>query len=187
MAAGDSHPAPPSDGGTSRRTTMKKKLMALAAGVAAFVMLTGFGPGAGCGRSADPQERFARVQEKVTSKLNSELDTLKATPDQRAKILAIKDRLMQRAAAQVEQKARNGQAERQWVIDQLTSDAPDKAALHAKVDTKADEFKGIAHEGVDALVEVNGILNPEQRAQLKTRIQEMQARGGGWGPPGMGF
>src|SRR4051812_39685572 len=115
---------------------MKTKLMALVAGVAAFVMLTGFGPGAGCGRAPDPQERFARMQQMVTSHLNDQLDELKATPDQRAKIMAIKDRVLQQARSHFEQGREQGQADRQWAINQLTSDAPDKNALYAKADAK---------------------------------------------------
>ena len=166
---------------------MKTKLMALVAGVAAFVMLTGFGPGAGCGRAPDPQERFARMQQMVTSRLNDQLDELKATPDQRAKILAIKDRVLQQAQAHFEQGRQQGQADRQWAINQLTSDAPDKNALYAKADAKADEFKSIAHQAIDALVEVNQILTPAQRAQLKAKIESMPAHGGGFGPPGMDY
>jgi len=163
-----------------------KKLMILTAGVAAFVMLSGFGPG-GCGRASSPEEKFARVQQVVTNRLNDQLDELKATPDQRTKILAIKDRVLQQAKVQFEQRAQTGKADRQWFIDQLTSGTPDKAALYAKVDAKSDEFKSIGHQVIDALVEVNGILTPPQRAQLKAKLEEMTGREGGWGPPGMGY
>jgi Spy/CpxP family protein refolding chaperone len=167
---------------------MKTKLMALVAGVAAFVMLTGFGPAAGCGRAPNPEERFARAQQMITSRLNDQLDELKATPDQRAKILAIKDRVLQQARGHFEQGAQQRQADRQWAIDQLTSSNPDKAALYAKADAKADELKAISHQVIDALVEVNAVLTPDQRAQLKTKIEQLHARGEhGWGGPGMGY
>ena len=167
---------------------MKTKLMALVAGVAAFVMLTGFGPAAGCGRAANPEERFARVQQMMTSRLNDQLDELKATPDQRAKILAIKDRVLQQAKSHFEQGAQQRQGDRQWVLDQLTSGNPDKSALYAKADAKADELKSMAHQVIDALVEVNAVLTPDQRAQLKAKIEQMHARGeGGWGPPGVDY
>lgn len=167
---------------------MKTKLMALVAGVAAFVMLTGFGPAAGCGRAPNPEERFARVQQMVTSRLNDQLDELKATPDQRAKILAIKDRVLQQARGRFEQSAQQRQADHQWVLDQLTSGNPDKGALYAKADAKADEFKSMAHQVIDALVEVNAVLTPDQRAQLKAKIESMHGRGeGGFGPPGMDY
>jgi periplasmic protein CpxP/Spy len=166
---------------------MKTKLLALVGGVAAFVMLTGFGPGAGCGRAPDPQERFARAQQMITSRLNDQLDELKATPDQRAKILAIKDRVLQQAQSQMEQHRQQGQADRQWFINQLTSDAPDKDALYAKADAKADQAKSIAHQVIDALVEVNGVLTPAQRAQLKSKIEQMPSHEGGWGPPGVDY
>ena len=167
---------------------MKTKLMALVAGVAAFVMLTGFGPGAGCGRAPNPEERFARVQQMMTSRINDQLDELKATPDQRTKILAIKDRVLQQARSHFEQGAQQRQAEHQWVIDQLTSANPDKSALYAKADAKADEFKSMAHQVIDALVEVNAVLTPDQRAQLKAKIESMHGHGeGGFGPPGMDY
>src|SRR5262249_18749580 len=100
--------------------------------------------------------------------------------------MAIKDRVIQQAQSQMEQHRQQGQADRQWAINQLTSDAPDKNALYAKADAKADEFKSIAHQAIDALVEVNAILTPAQRAQLKAKIEQMPAREG-WGPPGMDY
>jgi Spy/CpxP family protein refolding chaperone len=133
-------------------------------------------------------KRFARAQEMITSRLNSQLDELKATPDQRAQILAIKDRVLQQAKAQFEQGAQQRQGDRQWAIDQLTSNNPDKAALYAKADAKADQFKAFSHQLIDALVEVNAVLTPDQRAQLKSKIEQLHARGeGGWGPPGMDY
>lgn len=166
---------------------MKKKILVVLAGVVAVLALSGFGPGGGCGRSADPQERFARVQEMVNKRVNDVLDELKATPDQRAQILAIKDRAIREAQAQLEQDLGQRQADKQWAIQQLTSDAPDKAALYAKLDAKADQLKTNGRKVIDVLVEVNAVLTPAQRAQLRAKIEELaQRHGGGFGGP-MGY
>jgi len=161
---------------------LKTKILVLVGGLAAIAMLSGFGPGGGFSRFSDPQERFNRMQEFATKRVNETLDELNATPDQRAKILAIKDRALAQAKEQFEQRRQQGQADKQWAIDQLTSNTPDRNAIYAKVDAKADQFKSIGHQVVDALLEVNAVLTPTQRAQLKTKLETMSARHGGWGP-----
>lgn len=166
---------------------MKRKLLVLVAALAAFVALSGFGPGAGCGRAADPQERFARAQEMVTKRLNDQLDELKVTPDQRTRILAVKDRVLNEARSRMEQSRDQGKADRQWAVDQLTSDRPDKSALYARLDAKADQLKGMGHQVIDALVEVNAILTPQQRTQLKAKLDQLPQHEGEWGPPGMAY
>ncbi len=137
---------------------------ALALLAVGLVTLTAF-TGGGCWHRGhrDP----AQVAAMVTNHVEDALDDLNATPDQRTKILAVKDRML--AAAQAvhsDQKATHDAFLAAW-----KSDAPDAAQLHALVDQRADELRKLAHEAVDAGIEVHGILTPDQRAKLTKKIE----------------
>jgi Spy/CpxP family protein refolding chaperone len=139
--------------------------------VSGALLLFGVGPivlatVGGCGRhhgSRDP----AQVAAMVTNHVEDTLDDLKATPDQRTRILAVKDRML--AAAQAAHGDRK--ATRDAVLAAWKSDTPDAASLHALVDQRADELRKLAHQAVDAGVEVHGILTPDQRAQVTRKIE----------------
>lgn len=145
---------------------MKKLIVAglfLAAGV---VALTGFA--GGCGHHGghgrhDP----ARMAAFVTEHVDDTLDDLEATPAQRERIHAVKDRMLERAQA-----ARAGHAEaRAEVLAQWKAETPDAARLHALVDARVEAMRAIAHEAVEAGLEVHGTLTPEQRAELTSKIE----------------
>ncbi len=100
--------------------------------------------------------------------VNGALDEIKATDAQRAKVLAVKDRML----AQVEKlhashEATHAEIERQWAADKM-----DAAALHALVNSRIDELRGVLNQGVDSLIEVHDTLTPEQRTQLADLIEE---------------
>jgi Spy/CpxP family protein refolding chaperone len=57
------------------------------------------------------------------------------------------------------------------LLDAWKSETPDAAKLHALVDQRADEMRKLAHEAVDAGIEVHGILTPDQRAKLTKKIE----------------
>ena len=128
-----------------------------------FVTLTGFHGGCGHRGPRDPAQTAAFV----TDRVDDALDDVDATPDQRARIHAVKDRML--AAAQ------RLHAERQQTHDALLAEwksaTPDAAKLHALVDARAEEMKKLAHEAVDAGIEVHGILTPEQREKLTKKIE----------------
>jgi protein CpxP len=145
---------------------MKKTLgitfaaLLLAAG---FVTLTGFG---GCGHHGHPRDP-AQVAAFVTDRVDDVLDDLDATPEQRTRINAVKDRLL--AAGQA---AHAGRREtHDAVVAEWKAERPDAARLHALVDARADELRQLAHQAVDAGVEVHGILTPEQRAKLTKKLE----------------
>jgi periplasmic protein CpxP/Spy len=146
-----------------------KKTIAIAAGallaVAGFVTLTGFGGcgGHGHGRPRDPAE----VASFVTARVDDALDDLNATPDQRTRINAIKDRLLASAQAAHGDRAATHDA----LLAEWKSAAPDAAKLHALVDERADAIKAFAHQAVDAGVEIHSILTPEQRDKLTKKIE----------------
>jgi Spy/CpxP family protein refolding chaperone len=135
-------------------------LLLLAVG---FVTLTGFHGGCGRRGPRDPAQAAAFV----TDRVDDALDDLDATPDQRTRIHAVKDRML--AAAQ------QLHAERQQTHDALLGEwksaTPDAARLHALVDARAEEMRKLAHQAVDAGIEVHGILTPEQREKVTKKVE----------------
>ncbi len=130
-----------------------------------LVTLTAFSGGGWCGHRGhrDP----AQLAAMVTNHVEDTLDDLHATPDQRTRILSVKDRML--AAAQ--QVHGDREATHDALLEAWKSDAPDTAKLHALVDQRVEEMRKLAHEAVDAGVEVHGILTPDQRAQLTKKIE----------------
>jgi len=147
---------------------MWKKTLLAFAGVAAiavgYLTLTGFrGPGHGCGGRGDP----ARMEKMISSHLDDVLDDLDATAEQRARITAVKDRLLAEGKA-----LRAGKGElHKDLVAQWESPNPDASRVHAIIDEKGDAMKGFAHKVADGLAEVHGILTPEQRAKLSKKMK----------------
>ncbi len=97
------------------------------------------------------------------------LDDLKATDAQRAKVLAVKDRLLAQAEKlHAQHEAAHAELEGSWAADKM-----DSAALHALVDARVEELRGVLHQAVDGLVEVHDTLTPEQRRQLVSLVEEL--------------
>ena len=141
----------------------KMTLAGGAAGLAAVAILAGFR--GGCGghpHGRDPAE----VAAFVTDRVDDALDDLDATPDQRQRIHEAKDRLL---AEGLKLRAARGETHRE-VLAQWDSKRPDAARLHALVDARIDEVRALAHEAVDAAVEVHGVLTPEQRARVSRKL-----------------
>jgi periplasmic protein CpxP/Spy len=98
-------------------------------------------------------------------RLDRLLDEVDATADQRAKIHAIRDRLAEKGKALHATRREDLKA----ALAQWDAANPDTAALHAKIDQRAQAMQAFAHEVADALVEVHGILTPDQRAKLSQK------------------
>jgi Spy/CpxP family protein refolding chaperone len=130
-----------------------------------FIALTGFGGGCGHrhGHGRDPAE----VAAFVTDRVDDALDDVEATPEQRAQIHAVKDRML--AAGLQTREARK--ATHDAIFAEWKSASPDAAKLHALVDARAEEMRAFAHQAVDAGVEVHGILAPEQREKLTKKVE----------------
>lgn len=128
-----------------------------------FVTLTAFrhGPG-GCG-PRDP----ARMERFIGNRLDDLLDDIQATPEQRQKIAAVKDRLL----AQAKALHQGGPADHQALLAQWESPNPDLSRVHSLIDQRGDAMKGFAHQAADALAEVHALLTPEQRAQLAKKLR----------------
>jgi Spy/CpxP family protein refolding chaperone len=147
---------------------MKKTLVAGVAGaplVIGLVALTGFA-GGHVRHLHDPAE----VAAFVTARVDDALDDLDATPAQRAQVGAVKDRML--AAALAQRDAR--QQTREAFLAEWKADEPDAARLHALVDQRAAELTALAHQAVDAAVEVHDTLTPEQRAKVARKIERFQ-------------
>jgi Spy/CpxP family protein refolding chaperone len=129
-----------------------------------FVALTGFRGGCGAHRHGrDPAE----VAAFVTDRVDDALDDLDATPEQRTRVQAVKDRLL--AAAQA---THAGHEEAHAaILAEWKSASPDAAKLHALVDARVEELRATAHQAVDAGVEVHGVLTPEQREKLTRKAE----------------
>lgn len=136
---------------------LAKTLLVLAALAGATLTLAAFRYAPG---HRDPS-RF------VTNRVEDLLDDVKATDAQRQQILAIKDRLL--AEGKALHAKRPGA--HQELLAQWESDRPDVARIHALVDARAAEMKAFADGVADALVEVHGVLTPEQRAVVTRKLK----------------
>jgi Spy/CpxP family protein refolding chaperone len=155
--------------------TWKKTLGAGAAGVLVLggaAALTGFAGGA-CGHGFGPHGRDpAAVAALVTDRVDDALDDLDATPEQRARIHAVKDRLL---AAAGEARSAGGD-HRAELLAAWRSESPDAARLHALVDQHVDALRAAAHSAVDGAVEVHGTLTPAQREKLAAKAERRTRR-----------
>jgi Spy/CpxP family protein refolding chaperone len=145
---------------------MKKTLVAGAAGallVTGLVALTGFAGGHFRHRMHDPAE----VTAFVTGRVDDALDDLDATPAQRTQVNAVKDRMLAAALASREARQQTHDA----FLTEWKADRPDAARLHALVDQRAAEMTALAHQAVDAAVEVHDALTPDQRAKVTRKIE----------------
>ncbi len=103
----------------------------------------------------------------VTHRVEDMLDDVHATDAQRQQILAIKDKLLADGKALHASHA----DVHQQLLAQWQADQPDAAKLHALIDDRAAAMKKFADEVADSLIQVHGILTPDQRAQLTKKMQ----------------
>ena len=103
----------------------------------------------------------------MTWGLEDALDDLDADEAQRKAIHGVKDWLFERVQA-----VRADRKEiRSTVLAEWNKETPDAALIHRLVDAKADELRALAHEAVDEMVGVHGVLNEKQRADIAKRIE----------------
>lgn len=145
---------------------MTRRFGMMGAGVAAVLLLSGFAfRGGGCGGWKHDPERGYKF---ASWRIDSKLDDLKATEDQKAKIHAIRDRVFTEVKAAVaEHRATRGEA-----LAQFERGNPDANALKNMVDARLSSAKGVAYKIVDALVEAHAVLTPEQQKQLTGKLRE---------------
>jgi Spy/CpxP family protein refolding chaperone len=148
--------------------TVSGKVLKLtgAAGVLAggFLLLTGFGPGqGGLGHGWRSPEKIDKF---VTFRLNDMLDDIKATPQQRAAVLASKDKVL----SSFLQNAESRKETHHQIVEQWKSSNPDAKAIHAAIDAQIEKTRALAHQAADEALAVHAILTPEQREQIAGRM-----------------
>ena len=139
------------------KKTLVTALTLVAVGVGALTLTAFRGHG-------DP----AHMDQMVERRLTKMLDTVQATDAQRQQITAIKDKVL--ADGKALRAAHQGTHEQLLAL--WKSDQPDVAKVHALVDARADAMKKFADEVADAMVQVHGILTPDQRAKVADQIQQ---------------
>jgi Spy/CpxP family protein refolding chaperone len=102
------------------------------------------------------------------------LKEIGATEAQKAKVTAIKDRLLEKARALHEE--RDGLHEELARLFQ--EDQVDAARVKALVRERTDAVARFGEEAADALVELHAVLTPEQRQKLRAGMQEHAGRHG---------
>ena len=157
------------------RRTWRKWAGLAAVVVGSFVLLGGAARAAGR-HMHDP----ARFEQLLGKKLEKMLDEVKATPEQRQQIVAIKDELA------AKRKAMRGdrRADHEELLAQWSSPNPDMNRIHARLDERSKELTAFGHEVADALARVHAILTPEQRAQVAEKLREHHGRRRGAAGPG---
>jgi Spy/CpxP family protein refolding chaperone len=104
--------------------------------------------------------------------VDEKLDEIGATDAQKQKVREIKDRLITQGHALRADKA----ALREQVLEQLSKDEPDAAQIKSIVRGRVEAFSRFADEATDALVEIHGVLTPEQRQKLLADAREHMER-----------
>jgi periplasmic protein CpxP/Spy len=144
---------------------MKKTLTTTLFAATALVMLTGWH--GGCGHST-PEEKAKRAQRMVSYYTDDFLDEIDATDDQRTKVHALTDRVVQQALPLIPEQQRA----KQELIAQWKSKQPDAATVHSIIDERIDAVRKVVHVGADALIELHKLLTPEQRKEIDERLPE---------------
>jgi Spy/CpxP family protein refolding chaperone len=150
---------------------LKVGLLALATVGAAGAL----GAGALRGHGGFHGHRSHAMMEKfIDFTLNQKLDEIQATEAQKQKVHEIKDRLVG------EGKALHDDRDdfRKQIVALLAQDEPDAARIRALVQQRTEAFTRFAGEATDAVLELHGVLTPDQRKQLLAHVQEhMEAHG----------
>jgi Spy/CpxP family protein refolding chaperone len=114
----------------------------------------------------------ARLNARVTDHLDDYLDDARASDAQRARIREVKDRLLPEGVALATANKKAGHQ----IAEQLASDRPDQARLHALVDQQIEATRAYAHKAIDGALEAHRTLSPEQRAALTKKLQRYASR-----------
>ena len=141
---------------------MKRKLLV---GVGVLVLSAASAVGFAATRSGHGPERAERF---INYRVDSALDDLGATDDQRRKILAIKDS----ALADGRETFKDHREVRDQLQAEWNKEKPDAARVHALIDARADAMRAMAHKMADNALAVHDVLTPDQRAQVSQEIAE---------------
>jgi Spy/CpxP family protein refolding chaperone len=143
-----------------KRRTMMGLAVAGTVGVLSAAAAVAFGGGAG-------GFRHGMMKRMVTAAIDEALDEAQVTPEQRARIHAVRDRVF--AAVETQRASRHAHLEE--ALRLFESDRPDPAALEALHRTAEAERAQVREAVHDALLEVHGILTPTQRRALADHVR----------------
>ena len=100
--------------------------------------------------------------------IEEKLKELNATDAQKQKVLEVKERLMREGTALHGDHA----AFRAELLELLSRDDLDPAALRALVKARTDTLVRFADDATDAVIELHGAFTPEQRTRLLADLRE---------------
>ena len=103
-----------------------------------------------------------RLKKMISSKVDDTLKEIDATGEQKEKITAIKDRLIEEGMKLHEQ----GKPDRKALITEWKKEKPDMGKIRELIDKQAEAKREFAHKIAAALAEVHDILTPEQIQKL---------------------
>jgi len=144
---------------------LKRKLLAFAA----VIGILGTAGGAfAFWRHGGGEHRAEKMKKFIDYRVNGVLDDLSVDDTQRTQINASKDRLIKQA----EQVFQSRGELRDSMLAQWNAEKPDAEAIHKLIDDRMDEFRALAHQAADAGLEVHGVLDAKQRAQVAELIAD---------------
>lgn len=142
-----------------------KRTLTLMAAAGGLLLATGFATG--CHRGPGAHRDPAEMAKFVTARVDDALDDIDATPAQREKIHAVKDRLLaQGTKLHADRAALHAELLAMWKADPI-----DRARLHAIVDERIDALRAFAHAAADGAADAHDALTPEQRAKVGKKAE----------------
>jgi Spy/CpxP family protein refolding chaperone len=133
--------------------------LCLAVGAAAF---------AGCRGHHFGKPSPERIYKMLSWHVDDALDALEVDSVQRGRIKAIQDRLFGEWRAMHDK----SKTHKKDLLSQWRSDNPDPAAFRAHAAEHADQMRALGQKVADAVVELHGVLTPEQRGRVADLIEE---------------
>ena len=67
---------------------------------------------------------------------------------------------------------RNNSFQHGKILDHLFSDQPNATLLYSQVDERSEQMTAFAHRTIDHLLDINALLSPEQRKELKRKYHK---------------
>lgn len=113
-----------------------------------------------------------RFEKKVEKHIEQVLNSIDATDEQKTRIHAIADAIQQDFATTY----RNRSFDYHEALENVFSDHPYAPQLHEQLDAKAEKMNAFSHRMLDRLLEINAVLTPEQRSELKQKFQKAHGK-----------
>jgi periplasmic protein CpxP/Spy len=104
----------------------------------------------------------------ISARVDKMLDAVNASDQQRQQIGAIRDKVL----ADMKTLHQSNKGVHDQFLAFWQQDNPDASQVHQLIADRAAAHKAFADEVADALVQVHGILTPQQRATLAQKMQQ---------------